>query len=85
MGNALFVAFAAVDVVLGRLGFGHSLLQRNIPSITLGIVVGLEGVLVSVELEGEFVGGALFEVGDVGLIQYVSSLISKVQLVYLRD
>jgi hypothetical protein len=57
----------ALDLLLGGLGELNSLLDREVPAITLCVAGGLEGVGAATDLEGELVGRLLLEVG--GLVQ----------------
>lgn len=63
----LLVTLAADNALLGNLCVGNGLLDGNVPAVTLGVVVCLEGVLVTVELEGKLVLSLLLEVGCLGL------------------
>lgn len=62
MSKGLLVSLAAYNTLLGLLGLGNGLLNREVPAITLSIVGGLERVLVAVKLEGELVLGLLLEI-----------------------
>lgn len=65
----LLVALAGLDRVLGRLGLGDGLFDGDEPAITLRRVLGLEGVLVAGELDGEGQGAVLDEVGGIGQVE----------------
>lgn len=61
------VAFALDDRLLLSLGFGRLGLEGGDPAITLDSGVGLESVLVAVELEVEFSSSILGDIRDIGL------------------
>lgn len=67
MSKGLLVSLAGYNTLLGLLGLGNGLLNREVPAITLSIVGGLERVLVAVKLEGELVLGLLLEIRCLGL------------------
>ena len=61
------VSLTGTDRLLGSLAKLDGLLNRLVPAITLGIVAGLEAVLVAGDLESELMGRSLLEVG--GLVE----------------
>jgi hypothetical protein len=63
----LLVALAGLDAILLGLGLSDGLLDGDEPSLTLGGGLGLEGVLVAGDLDGEGNGAVLDEVGGIGL------------------
>lgn len=63
----LLVSIARLDQVLGSLGLGHGLFQGKEPAIALSSRLGLEGVLVTADLEGEGSCAILDKVIGVGL------------------
>lgn len=64
--DALLVALALADLVLGSLGILDRFLDSEEPTVALGIGRSLESVLVTMNLEGELVRRGLLEIGGVG-------------------
>jgi hypothetical protein len=67
LGLLLLVSLAGLDALLGLLGLSDGLLDGDEPAITLSQGLGLEGVLVAVDLERESNGSVLDKVSGVGL------------------
>ena len=61
------VGLAVTDRLLGGLTKLDRLLDGLVPAVALGIVAGLEAVLVAGDLESELMGRSLLEVG--GLVE----------------
>lgn len=68
----LLVALAGDNVLLGCLGLLDGLLESHEPAIALRKSLGLERVLVSVELEVEGNGAVLAEIGRLRLLSRIS-------------
>jgi len=65
----LLVAIAGLNALLGLLRIDDGLLDGNVPAITLGGGLGLEGVLVARDLEGKGDSAVLGEISCVGQVE----------------
>lgn len=66
-----FVAFALNNRLFLSLGLGRFGLEGGNPAITLDGAVGLESVLLAVQLEVQLVGSILDDIRDIGLYRLV--------------
>lgn len=67
LSKLLSVSLVRNDTLAVGLGLGDCLFEGGEPSVALRCCLGLEGVLVSVELEEESNGSVLAQVGGISL------------------